>query len=54
MADELTAKLIKLGDMPAEQKTQLWDAIMYSAEHESEFDKFEKKERLEENKTTLS
>lgn len=54
MADELTAKLIKLGDMPAEQKTQLWDAIMYSAEHESEFDKFVNKERLDENKTTLS
>lgn len=45
--------MIKLGDLPLEQKEQISDAIKYSAEHESEMYTQTNKAKLDENKTSM-
>lgn len=48
------ADIIKLGDLPIEQKEQIADAIKYSAEHESEFYNDVNKVKLDANKTSMT
>lgn len=54
MADTLLANLVKLGDMPVEQQAEFWDAILYSAEHQSEMNNFVNKKAIDANKTSIT
>lgn len=45
--------MLKLGDLPLEQKEQISDAIKYSAEHESEFFTKVNHAKLDANKTSM-
>lgn len=47
-------EIIKLGDLPIEEKTMIRDSIIYSAEHEAEFYADTNKEKLDANKTSMS
>lgn len=47
-------EMIKLGDLPIEQKEQMSDAIKYSAEHDSEFYNEVNKVKLDANKTSMT
>lgn len=47
-------EIVKLGDLPAEQKEQIRDAIIYSAEHEAEFYSETNKTPLDANKTSMT
>lgn len=47
-------EIVKLGDLPTEEKEQIRDAIIYSAEHESEFYSDVNKTPLDENKTSIT
>ena len=46
--------IIKLGDLPLEQREQMLDVILYSAEHESEFLNEVNHKKLDANKTSLT
>lgn len=46
-------EMIKLGDLPLEEKEQIADSIRYSAEHNSEFFGEVNHEKLDENKTSM-
>lgn len=54
MADKTFGEMIKLGDLPLEEKTQIKDAILYSAEHEGEFYTETNKEPLDSNRTSIT
>lgn len=47
-------EIIKLGDLPIEEKAMIKDSIIYSAEHESEFYADTNKEKLDANKTSMT
>jgi len=47
-------EIIKLGDLPIEQKEQILDSIIYSAEHEGELYSEVNKEKLDANKTSMT
>lgn len=47
-------EMLKLGDLPLEQKEQISDAIKYSAEHNGEFYTEVNHAKLDENKTSMS
>ena len=47
-------EMVKLGDLPAEQKAEIKDAILYSAEHEGEFYTETNKEPLDANRTSVT
>lgn len=47
-------EMIKLGDLPEEEKEQIKDGIVYSAEHEGEFYTEVNKEPLDQNKTSMT
>lgn len=51
---QLFADIIKLGDLPIEQKEQISDAIIYSAEHEGEFYSEVNHVKLDANKTSMT
>lgn len=46
--------MIKLGDLPMEQKEQISDAILYSAKHNSEMFTQVNRAKLDDNKTTMT
>jgi hypothetical protein len=46
--------MLKLGDLPLEQKEQISDAIKYSAEHEGELYTQVSRAKLDENKTSMT
>ena len=55
MAETQTwGEIIKLGDLPLEQREQMLDVILYSAEHESEFLNEVNHKKLDANKTSLT
>ncbi len=54
MAINTLEDLLKLGDMPIEEKTKLLDSIIFSAEHKSEFLSEVNKIKLDENKTSIT
>lgn len=47
-------EIVKLGDLPQEEKEQIREAIIYSAEHEAEFYSDVNKTPLDENKTSMT
>ena len=47
-------EMIKLGDLPEEQKAEIKDLILYSMEHEGEFYTETNKEPLDANKTSMT
>ena len=47
-------EIVKLGDLPAEQKEQIRDAIIYSAEHVAEFYSETNKTPLDANKASMT
>lgn len=47
-------EIVKLGDLPQEEKEQIRDAIIYSAEHEGEFYSEVNKTPLDENRTSMT
>lgn len=47
-------EIIKLGDLPIEEKAMIKESIIYSAEHESEFYADTNKEKLDANKTSMT
>lgn len=51
---ETFAEMIKLGDLPLEQKEQISDAIIYSAEHIGEFYNEVNHVKLDANKTSMT
>lgn len=51
---ETLKDIIKLGDLPEEQKEQILDAIIYSAEHQTEMYNQTNKYELDQNKTSLT
>lgn len=51
---ETFAEIIKLGDLPLEQKEQISDAIIYSAEHKGEFYTEVNHVQLDANKTSMT
>ncbi len=47
-------EIIKQGDLPSEEKEQIRDAIIYSAEHDSEFYSEVNKTPLDQNRTSMT
>lgn len=47
-------EIVKLGDLPQEEKEQIRDAVIYSAEHEGEFYSEVNKTPLDENRTSMT
>lgn len=47
-------EIVKLGDLPQEEKEQIRDAVIYSAEHDGEFYSEVNKTPLDENRTSMT
>lgn len=51
---ETLASMVKLGDLPEEEKTKLVEAIFFNVEHEAEFFDQVNKVKLDENRTSIT